>query len=200
MTRTSLVPRKNAAELRVGSLHTGQDKRVYRVSWASAAKKSKVWRLHKHAKSARPAKTTKTTKPTKTTKTTKTAEPKRAKLIGGGTKVPLMARIKLCQIKKLFQTYPVSNEVKSLIYEPIANAMKKYFDYEENSSTCFKAADPHYLWYEFNCVIKDMRDHQKMAGPGAKNEYDNFFKEIEEVPLLMNKYLIPQHIQKQLGV
>ena len=95
MVRKSLVPRKSIDKLRVGSVHAGQDKRVYYVAWSGASKTTKVWRLKHLGKNTKP-KTKKVAKkvakkaPKKVAKRApkKVGKPAKSRLRGGDDDAP----------------------------------------------------------------------------------------------------------------
>jgi len=80
---------KPPSKHRLGSLHVGRDKRIYRVSWANAAKKTNVWRIYR--KPLKPAR----------------RQVGKSKLRGGTVrpKIPIRAQVHWCMLYKYY-TFP----------------------------------------------------------------------------------------------
>ena len=179
MVNTSLP---KASKHRLGSLHVGRDKRLYRVSWANAAKKTKVWRVYR--KPVKPAK-----RPVG-----------KSKLRGGTLRptLPIRAQAQWCMLYKYFSFPPDTTDdfiiTHAKFFVPITNALDQNFtDPFDKSELCqskfLKISNLNDLWNAFAKFFHEMKRQQQTATGEAKQAYERFFKATtEQLKLVTRNY------------
>ena len=177
-------PSGQAGKHRLGSLHVGRDKRIYRVSWANAAKKTKVWRLNKPYKPNK-SNTTNIPKQTKPVR----RKSRLTRLSGGHVlpDIPFGAKVQWCRLfnhaKKIGETnlmfintymMPISRALEANFKEPI-----------DDSDICVDTSNfgrNWEIWGSFMNFFRSMQQGQQSAKDDVeKSAYKDFFERTRDV-------------------